>query len=66
MFKAVSTSNEVRDFRTYAEAFRFADREADNSRLWEIKAASLSVLKAAKAEKEAFWGSTRNIRHFTA
>lgn len=62
MFKAISSSNEVRAFSTYAEAYAFAMKEGDHSRLWDIRAASQSVLKAAKAEKEAFHGSTRNLR----
>lgn len=61
MFKAVR-NEEAQSFKTYAEAFRFVMAEGDKSRLWEICAANVSVLKAAKAEKEAFHGSTRNIR----
>ena len=62
MFKAISAGHEVREFDTYASAYRFTMAEADKSRLWEIKASSLSVLAAAKADKEAFHGSTRNLR----
>ncbi|UIY28740.1 hypothetical protein LZK73_18615 [Neorhizobium galegae] len=61
MFKTISTNNEVRDFNSYAEAHRFVMAEGDKSRLWEIKAASLSVLAAARAAKEAFHDSTRNL-----
>lgn len=62
MFKAISAANEARTFHSYAEAYRFVMREGDASRLWEIRAANASILKAAKAEKEAFHGSTRNLR----
>lgn len=62
MFKAASTNNETKTFQSYAEAYRFVMAEGDKSRLWEIRAASASVLKVAKAEKEAFHGSTRNLR----
>lgn len=62
MFKAISTNNVVRTFSTYAEAYGFTMREGDASRLWDIRAASASVLASAKAEKEAFHGSTRNLR----
>lgn len=62
MFKAISSTNEARSFNTYAEAHRFITAEGDKSRLWEIRAANISVLAAAKAEKEAFHGSTRNLR----
>jgi hypothetical protein len=62
MFKAISTSNEIRNFGNYAEAHRFMMAEGDKSRLWEIRAANASVLAAAKAEKEAFHGSTRSLR----
>lgn len=62
MFKCTSSSNEVRIFASYAEAYRFVMSEGDKSRLWEIKAANVSVLNAAKAEKEAFHGSSRNLR----
>ena len=62
MFKAISTSSEIRNFGTYAEAHAFVMKEGDQSRLWEIVAANASVLAAARAEKEAFHGSTRNLR----
>lgn len=46
--------NETRRFRTYAEAYRFVMREGDQNRLWHIRAASVEVMAACRAEKMAF------------
>lgn len=54
MFKAINTSNEARDFHTYAEAHRFVMREGDYSRLWQIVAARKELVEACRAERDAF------------
>lgn len=37
MFKCINTSNEVRTFPDYAEAYEFVMREGDKSRLWTLE-----------------------------
>lgn len=37
MYKCISSSNEVRIFANYEEAYRFVMREGDRSRLWTLE-----------------------------
>lgn len=37
MFKCISSSNEVRTFLTYEDAYRFVMAEGDKSRLWSLE-----------------------------
>lgn len=39
-YKCISSSNEVRTFAIYAEAYRFVMREGDTSRLWSLERVS--------------------------
>lgn len=46
--------DETRSFASYAEAYCFVMREGDRNRLWHIRAASVDVMPACRAEKAAF------------
>jgi len=39
-YRCISSSNEVRTFSTYEEAYRFVMREGDCSRLWSLERVS--------------------------
>lgn len=36
-YRCINTSNQVREFATYEEAYRFVMREGDKSRLWSLE-----------------------------
>jgi hypothetical protein len=39
-YRCINTSNQVRTFASYAEAYRFVMREGDASRLWSLERVS--------------------------
>jgi hypothetical protein len=39
-WKCINTSNQVRTFASYAEAYRFVMKEGDASRLWSLEKVS--------------------------
>lgn len=39
-YRCINTSNQVRTFTSYAEAYRFVMREGDASRLWSLEKVS--------------------------
>lgn len=49
MFTCTSTSNEVRTFATYDEAYRFVMAEGDMSRLWTMDGPGVAERNMARA-----------------
>lgn len=58
MFKAIHHTEAARTFSTYAEAYRFAMREGDASRLWQIVASAPEHVSACRAERAAFFAES--------